>query len=62
MNKKILAIHTGGTISMSTTDGLISSDEENPVALDGTVNLDINLEEIYPVKKPSPHMTLDDML
>ncbi|WP_017548925.1 asparaginase [Salinicoccus carnicancri] len=62
MNNKILAIHTGGTISMSTTDGLISSDKENPVALDGTVNLDIRLEEIYPVKKPSPHMTMDDML
>lgn len=62
MNNKILAIHTGGTISMSTADGLISSDKENPVALEGTVNLDIRLEEIYPVKKPSPHMTLDDML
>ncbi|AKG74068.1 asparaginase [Salinicoccus halodurans] len=62
MNNKILAIHTGGTISMSSEDGLISSGEDNPVTLDSTVELDIRLEEIYPVKKPSPHMTLDDML
>src|SRR5699024_12652698 len=62
MNNKILSIHTGCTISMSTSDGLISSAKENPVTLDSTVDLDIRLEEMYPVKKPSPHMTLDDML
>ncbi len=62
MKKKILAIHTGGTISMSSEDGLISSGAHNPVTLDGAVELDIILEESYPVKKPSPHMTLNDML
>lgn len=62
MKNKILAIHTGGTISMSSEDGLISSGEDNPVTLDSRVELDIRLEEIYPVKKPSPHITLNDML
>ena len=62
MKDKILAIHTGGTISMSSEDGLISANADNPVTLDSTEELNIILEESYPVKKPSPHMTLNDML
>lgn len=62
MKNKILAIHTGGTISMSSEGGLISAGKDNPVTLDSSEELDIMLEESYPVKKPSPHMTLNDML
>lgn len=62
MQKKILAIHTGGTISMSSVGGLITENKENPVSLGNEVDLDITLEERYPVKKPSPHITLEDML
>lgn len=62
MQKKILAIHTGGTISMSSEEGLITSGEDNPVKIDRAEDLGIHLEETYPVKKPSPHMTLDDMI
>lgn len=62
MQKKILAIHTGGTISMSSSEGLVNPAGDNPVTLEKTDLLDIDLEESYPVRKPSPHMTLDDMI
>ncbi|WP_462420788.1 asparaginase [Salinicoccus sp. Marseille-QA3877] len=59
--KKILAIHTGGTISMSETDGIISENEENPLKIEGHLDGDVDITEIYPIKKPSPHITVDDM-
>ncbi|MFC3418181.1 asparaginase [Salinicoccus hispanicus] len=62
MQKKILAIHTGGTISMSSSQGLVNPVGDNPVKFEERDLLDIDLEESYPVRKPSPHMTLDDMI
>ncbi len=64
MQNKILAIHTGGTISMSSTDGIVTQTSENPLKMetDGAGALGIVLDEIYPVQKPSPHMTLEDMM
>lgn len=59
--KKILAIHTGGTISMSEKDGVISENEENPLKIEGHLDDDVDISEIYPIKKPSPHITIDDM-
>ena len=62
MQKKILAIHTGGTISMSSAGGLVIESNKNPVSIGGAIDLNIILEERYPVQKPSPHITLNDML
>ncbi|GAB3072082.1 asparaginase [Salinicoccus sesuvii] len=62
MQKKILAIHTGGTISMTSSEGLVNPVGDNPVTLEKTDLLDIELTECYPVRKPSPHMTLSDMI
>ncbi|UQS86277.1 asparaginase [Nicoliella spurrieriana] len=62
--KTILAIHTGGTISMSADDnGEVMPNQENPIAghdvtLDGTVKL-IN-DPMFNL--PSPHMTPEIML
>src|SRR5699024_11990567 len=59
--RNILAIHTGGTISMSESGGIISENEENPLKIEGHLDDDVNISEIYPIKKPSPHITIDDM-
>lgn len=59
--RNILAIHTGGTISMSEIGGIISENEENPLKIEGHLDDDVNISEIYPIKKPSPHITIDDM-
>lgn len=61
MNKKILAIHTGGTISMSSDEGIVSEQQENPVTIKDTLNLPFDVTEIYPFNKPSPHITVEDM-
>lgn len=46
---------------MSETDGIISENEENPLKIEGHLDDDVNITEIYPIKKPSPHITIDDM-
>lgn len=59
--RRILAIHTGGTISMSSHEGVVSTNEKNPLTYQDASNMGVNLDEIYPLQKPSPHITLDDM-
>lgn len=59
--RRILAIHTGGTISMSSHDGVVSTNEKNPLTYQDTANMGVILDEIYPLQKPSPHITLHDM-
>ena len=59
--KRILAVHTGGTISMSEMDGVVRQGAENPLNIGGHMPEDIRVEEIYPLKKPSPHITVTDM-
>ncbi|WP_272946478.1 asparaginase [Apilactobacillus kunkeei] len=65
MLKHILAIHTGGTISMSQDEsGEVVQNEQNPIAnqQDNLLDqgIDITNEEIFNL--PSPHMTPDRML
>lgn len=64
MTKKILVLHTGGTISMSEDEsGKIKPNAQNPLA---AMSLDVNdkiqlvTEEIFNL--PSPHMTPERML
>ncbi|MFC4324148.1 asparaginase [Litchfieldia salsa] len=63
--KKILLIHTGGTISMKEdkTTGTVQQDQENPL-LSSTNNLsslaDITVIELFHL--PSPHITTNEML
>ncbi|SOC38808.1 asparaginase [Salinicoccus kekensis] len=59
--KRILAVHTGGTISMSEMDGVVRQGAENPLNIGGHMPEDVRVEEIYPLKKPSPHITVTDM-
>lgn len=59
--RRILAIHTGGTISMSSHEGVVSANEKNPLTYQDTSNMGVVLDEIYPIQKPSPHITLLDM-
>lgn len=59
--KRILAIHTGGTISMSSHDGVVTTNEKNPLTYQDGVTLGTELDEVYPIQKPSPHITLEDM-
>lgn len=59
--KRILAVHTGGTISMSERDGVVREGAENPLNIGGHMADDVHVEEIYPIKKPSPHITVSDM-
>lgn len=61
--KKILILHTGGTISMAEdTQGHVSPNESNPMS---AVNMQLDevelvTEDIFNL--PSPHITLSDML
>lgn len=59
--KRILAIHTGGTISMSSHEGVVKTNEKNPLTYQDADTLGTNLDEVYPIQKPSPHITLEDM-
>ncbi|MGM0237859.1 asparaginase [Enterococcus sp. AZ103] len=64
--KKILILHTGGTISMSQDDhGTVRPDEKNPLVAAGHEmnvpnNIEIVVEEFSNL--PSPHITLEIML
>lgn len=65
MKKKILIIHTGGTISMSedANTGAVKPGEHNPLI--SKTNELINLADIIveePFNLPSPHITTNEML
>lgn len=61
--KKILVLHTGGTISMHADEnGNVISDTDNPMTHVG-ISLDaIKLEVIDFLNLPSPHITVEHML
>jgi len=63
MKKKILVLHTGGTISMSAdNDGKVSQNDDNPmnhVGLD-LDNLELTVLDFLNI--PSPHITPYHML
>jgi len=62
--KKILAIHTGGTISMSQNEkGEVVPNAENPIAQQETImegRVELITDELFNL--PSPHMTPVEML
>lgn len=64
MSKKILVLHTGGTISMSEDEsGNIKPNKQNPLtelSLDNQGEVELVTEEIFNV--PSPHMDPQHML
>ena len=64
MSKKILILHTGGTISMSEDEnGKIKPNSQNPLtdlSLNVNDNVQLVTEEIFNL--PSPHMTPERML
>ncbi|MGY3749560.1 asparaginase [Vagococcus acidifermentans] len=62
--KKILVIHTGGTISMKQeTDGTVTLSAENPLlGKEDLLPSDIQLFEEEIFNLPSPHIRLEDML
>ncbi|WP_275452968.1 asparaginase [Levilactobacillus koreensis] len=64
MVKKILAIHTGGTISMSQNDqGKVVPNAKNPIAQEETIlagRVQLITDEMFNL--PSPHMTPVEML
>ncbi|TDM13206.1 asparaginase [Macrococcus lamae] len=60
--KKILVLHTGGTISMSENkEGYVTTNTENPVSDIATVHHLADITEVNPFQIPSPHMTLHHM-
>ncbi|GEP19405.1 asparaginase [Pediococcus argentinicus] len=60
--KKILALHTGGTISMSASNGEVHTNEENPLLDSQFINDNIELTNEVILNKPSEHITPEDML
>ena len=62
--KNILAIHTGGTISMSQDEkGGVVQNDENPIGNNDILGLsDINVINDELMNLPSPHMTPETML
>ncbi|ANZ57832.1 asparaginase [Fructilactobacillus lindneri] len=61
--KNILAIHTGGTISMSQDEGgAVVPNAQNPISneISGLTNINVINEELFNL--PSPHMTPQIML
>ncbi|GGB05490.1 asparaginase [Macrococcus hajekii] len=60
--KKLLVLHTGGTISMSeNTEGHVTTNEINPVSDSSAVKNLADITELNPFQVPSPHMTLHHM-
>lgn len=60
--KKLLVLHTGGTISMSENkEGYVTTNTENPVSDIGSVRALADITEINPFQIPSPHMSLHHM-
>ena len=60
--KKILALHTGGTISMSASNDKVKTNEENPLLDTQFINENIDLANEVVLNKPSEHITPEDML
>ena len=60
--KKILALHTGGTISMSASNDTVKTNEQNPLLDSQFINENIDLVNEVILNKPSEHITPDDML
>lgn len=60
--KKILALHTGGTISMSASNDTVKTNEQNPLLDSQFINKNIDLVNEVILNKPSEHITPDDML
>ncbi|GLB46551.1 L-asparaginase [Philodulcilactobacillus myokoensis] len=61
--KKILAIHTGGTISMSKgVDGGVRPNQHNPIANQPIHDLNVKIENETMFNLPSPHVTPKVML
>lgn len=61
--KHILALHTGGTIAMtSTTEGAVTTSDTNPLLAlnDQLDDIELSTEEMFNL--PSPHMTPTQML
>lgn len=46
---------------MSESDGVVREGSENPLKIDRQLSGNIIITEVYPIKKPSPHITVDDM-
>lgn len=63
MLKKILVLHTGGTISMTTDEmGVVNSSTDNPMNHVPLAMEDLSITSIDLFNVPSPHMTERDML
>lgn len=65
MNKNILLIHTGGTISMTKQDdtGAVVPNEQNPLILESEKLQKLaNITEVEAFNLPSPHITPLEML
>lgn len=60
--KRILALHTGGTISMSASNDTVKTNEENPLLDSKFINENIDLVNEVILNKPSEHITPEDML
>ncbi|MDR0298516.1 MAG: asparaginase [Streptococcaceae bacterium] len=61
--RKILVLHTGGTISMSQdTDGKVISNTSNPLMTNEPEMNDVTLQTEDIFNLPSPHITLKNML
>ncbi|MCC3237327.1 asparaginase domain-containing protein, partial [Pediococcus acidilactici] len=54
--KKILALHTGGTISMSASNDKVKTNEENPLLDTQFINENIDLANEVVLNKPSEHI------
>ena len=61
--KKIIVIHTGGTISMHEMNGMIIQGESNPITAElHNLQAYADIQEIEAFNLPSPHMTPKEMI
>ena len=62
--KKILVIHTGGTISMSEDEtNKVIENEQNPISKhQDVISRYADVTEINPINLPSPHVTIADVV
>ncbi|ANZ33328.1 asparaginase [Staphylococcus carnosus] len=62
--KKILVIHTGGTISMSEDEtNKVIENEQNPISKhQDVISRYADVTEINPINLPSPHITIADVV
>lgn len=63
MMKKILVLHTGGTISMQAdSEGHVTSSQVNPMTQISSPFAEVSVTSINFFNLPSPHITLDNMM